>query len=117
MTLCDTRFVELHDALLVFTEQYTTTLQALDDIALQCKDRKTVDNAKSLSRAMTDPTFIVALCCAQKVMEVTIMLSCTLQKVNQDLFEAMESIEYVLTTLQRWREGADDNREEDSWKN
>ena len=104
---------ERHDALLVFTEQYATTLQALDGIYLQCKDRKTVDNARSLSRAMTDSTFIVALCCAQKVMGVTIMLSRTLQTVNQDLFEAMESVEYVLTTLPRWREGADDNSEED----
>ena len=112
VTLCDTRFVERHDARLVFTERYTITLQALDGIALQCKERKTVDNAKSLSRAMTDPTFIVALCCAQKVMGVTIMLPRALQKVNQDLFEAMESVQYVLTTLQRWREEADDNSEE-----
>ena len=84
-----------------FTEQYTSTLQALDDIALQCKDRKTVDSAKSLSRAMSDPTFIVSLCCAQTVMGVTITLSRTLQNANQDLFEAMESVEYVLATLQR----------------
>ena len=44
------------------------------------------------------------------------MLSRTLQTVNQDLFEAIESVEYVLTTVQRWREGADDNREEDPWE-
>ena len=100
VTLCDTRFV---DALLVFTVQNTTTLQALDDITLQCKDRKTVDSPKSLRQAMTDQTFIVALCCAQKVMRVTIMLSRMLQTVNQDLFEVLESVEYVLTTLQRWR--------------
>ena len=107
VTLCDTRFVERNNARLVFTEQYTTALQALDNIALQCKDRKTVDNAK------TDPTFIFALCCAQKVMVVTIVLSRTLQTVNKDLFEAMRSVEHVSTTLQRWREGADDNGEED----
>ena len=82
MTLCDTRFAERQDALLVFTEQYTTTLQALDDIALQCKYRKIVGNATRLSRAMTDPTFIIALRCAQKVTGVTIALSSTLQKVN-----------------------------------
>ena len=52
VTLCDTRFVERYDALLVFTEQNTTTLQVLDDITLQCKDMKTVDSAKSLSGAM-----------------------------------------------------------------
>ena len=28
----------------------------------------------------------------------------------------MESVEYVLTTLQRWHEGADDNGEENPWK-
>ena len=44
------------------------------------------------------------------------MLSRTLQTVNQDLFEAIESVAYVLTTLQRWREGIRDSREEDPWQ-
>ena len=53
---------------------------------------KTVDSPKSLSQAMTDPTVIVALC-------ITL---CSEGDVG-----------YVLTTLQRWREGANNNREED----
>ena len=90
VTLCETRFIERHDALIVFAELYGHTLHALDAIAQQSRDRKAVDKANSLSRAITDPGVIVALCCAEKVMTVTVVLSRSLQKVNQDLFEAME---------------------------
>ena len=36
-------------------------------------------------------------------MAVTIVLSRSLQKVNQDLFDAMKSVDYVVKTLQGWR--------------
>jgi hypothetical protein len=64
VTLCETRFIERHDDLIVFAELYGHTLHALDAIAQQSRDRKAVDKANSLSRAITDPGVIVALCCA-----------------------------------------------------
>lgn len=107
VTMCDTRFVERHDALLVFVDQYTVILKALDVIGQQSHDRKALDKARALGRAITDSGFVVALCCAKKVMAVTIILSRSLQTINQDLFEAMESVKYVENTLQSWR--TDDN--------
>jgi len=61
------QFIERHDALLVFLQQYDSTLDAWQTTAAESRDRKTADKANSLIQAMTDCTFIVALCCAQKV--------------------------------------------------
>ena len=109
VTFCETRFIERHDALLVFRQQYDSTLDAPQTTAAESRDRKTVDKANSLIRAMTDCTFIVALCCAQKVMALTVVLSRSPQKVNQDLFESMQSVQYICDTLKEWRGGAEDD--------
>jgi len=63
---------------------------------------------------MTDSAFIVSLCCAYNVMALTIVLSMSLQKVNQDLFQAMDSADFVQTTLEEWRQGSGDN--DDEWE-
>ena len=84
MTLCETRFVERHDAI-----QLKFTLDALERIQ-KVTDRKAADTAQSLIRALTDSTLIVALSCAKKVMAVTMVLSRSLQKVNQDLYHAIQ---------------------------
>jgi len=116
VTLCETRFIERHYALIVFAQLYSSTLDALDAIAQQSHDRKGTDKAKSLNRAMVDPGFIVALSCAKQVMGVTAVLSRSLQKVNQDLFEAMESVKFVHDKLAKWRTGSDDANESDEWE-
>ena len=107
VTLCETRFVERHDALIVFAEMYEHIIHCLDAIAQQSRDRKAADKAINLSRAMADPVFIVALSCAQRVMGVTVVLSRSLQKVNQDLFEATQSVDFVKNKLKKWRESED----------
>ena len=37
-------------------------------------------------------------------MAVTMVLSRSLQKVNQDLYQSMQSVNYVASTLQKWRD-------------
>jgi hypothetical protein len=113
MTLCETRFIERHDALVVFAEHFSKTLEALDAIAMQCQDRKAVDTARALSSAMCDASFIVSLCCARKVMAVTMVLSRSLQKINQDLFDATHSVDYVTKTLKRWRSNDSDEQHQE----
>ena len=54
VTLCETRFIEHHDALIVFAKLYSSTLDALDEIALQSHDRKAADKARNMSRAVVD---------------------------------------------------------------
>ena len=55
-----------------------------------------------------DCMFIVSLSYAYRVTALTIVLSWSLQKVNQDLFEAMESYDSVLTTMDKLQQGGDD---------
>jgi len=76
-------FIERYDALLVFSQRYSGTIDALQTIAAELNDRKAVDKAHSFVTAMTDCTFIMSLCCVYKVMALTIVLSRSLQKVNQ----------------------------------
>jgi hypothetical protein len=70
VTLCETCLVERHDVIIVFHEQLKYTLDALERKRKKT-DRKAAYSARSLIRALTDPTFIVALSCAKKVMAVS----------------------------------------------
>ena len=78
VTLCDTCFIECNDALLVFHDKYTSTLEALQLTAAQSNERKATDKGNSLVRASA---FTVALCCAQKVMALTDL--CTVEVVTE----------------------------------
>jgi len=42
-----------------------------------------------------------------KVMELTVVLSCSLQTVNQDLFGALESLKFVSTTFMKWHKSSE----------
>ena len=101
-TFCETRFVERHDALLIFQQHYATIVDSLEEMML-FPDRITSDKARAHMNAITDSGFIVALCCAKKVMTLTASLSRALQTVGKDLIDAIESIEFVKKTLQSWR--------------
>ena len=52
--------------------------------------------------------------CYKKVMAVTMVLSRSLQKVNQDLYHAIQSVNYIQSTLEKWR-GGECEEEMDEW--
>ena len=64
-TFCETRFIERHEALVLFQNNYAIIVSSLEEI-LQLPDRKTVDKARSLLHALTNSSLIVSLCCAKK---------------------------------------------------
>ena len=66
-------------------------------------DRKISDKARSLLHCLTDPVFLVSLCCAKKVMILTASLCRALQTVNKDLVDAVEGVSFVKKTLQSCR--------------
>jgi hypothetical protein len=103
--MCDTRFIERHDALIVFGEQCSRIVSALEKISEECSDNITQDQARSLLKAIVDPTFLVALCCAKKLMSLTVALSRSLQSINQDLVQAIHAVSHVQVTLANWRSG------------
>ena len=99
--------------LVFFHKQLKYTLDAFDRIQ-KVTDRKAADTARSLIRALADPTFIVALPCAKKVMAVRMVLSRSLQKVIQDLYHAIQSVNYIQSTLKKWR-GGECEEDMDEW--
>ena len=111
-TFCETRFVERHDALIVFQQHYSSIVDVLEEIS-SFADKKAADGARSLLRSLTDSVFLVGLCCAKKVMSLTHSLSKSLQTVNKDLINAMQSVEFVSNTLQSWREEDEEWKDED----
>ena len=87
---------------MVFVDNYPSVIECLEDI-VSLLDRKTADKARIFLQSLTDSAFIVALCCAKKVMSLTITLSRALQTVNKDLINAMEGVSFVIETLEAWR--------------
>ena len=64
-------------------ELYDSIFDALDVIAQQSGDRKATDRTTSLSHVMTDPGFIVGMCCTEKVIAVTVVLSRSFQSFQR----------------------------------
>ena len=103
ITLCPTRFVERHDALLIFHEEFLQIFEALEKIGLKSISRSEADTSRALLKAISEPTFIIALTCAQKVMALTISLSRLLQAQSQDLYQALQAVSHIDQTLKEWR--------------
>uniref|UniRef100_A0A1I8IU29 PDEase domain-containing protein n=1 Tax=Macrostomum lignano TaxID=282301 RepID=A0A1I8IU29_9PLAT len=100
LTLCDTRWVERNDAVLVFSQLFASIVEFLDfcESASDC-DPRTAAKAQMLKAACTMPNFIVAL---HMMGEAVIRpLSSFLQKVSIDLFTASKHIENVRVTLEK----------------
>lgn len=79
LRLCETRWVERHDAVLSFKMLYEGILKCL----VTCQglsDAETSSKAQMLLRTITDSTFIVALCVLDNLLAYSLSLS--LQKVN-----------------------------------
>lgn len=101
--LCDTRFIERHDALITFSNQLERIFECLEQIAASNSSRETTDRARSFMKKLLDSEFLISLACAKKVMSLTINVSRSLQTINKDLLDAIKAIEYILSTLEDWR--------------
>ena len=76
LTFCETRFIQRHDAILWFTDNFDGVLGALQDIAESAAmDAKTETKALSFVNAVSNASFLVSLAAAKKVMSLTLMLS------------------------------------------
>lgn len=76
LTFCETRFIQRHDTILRFTDNFDGVLGALQDIAESAAmDAKTKTKALSFVNAVSNASFLVSLAAAKKVMSMTLMLS------------------------------------------
>ena len=102
LTFCETRFIQRHDAILRFCDNFESALSALLDITESADtDSKTKTTALSLINAVSSPSFLVSLAAAKKVMSLTVTLSRRLQSPKLDLSDGAEMV--AGKRLQKWR--------------
>ena len=107
LRLCETRWVERHDAVLSFKLLYEGILQCL----VTCQgmhDAETSSKARMYLKAITDSDFIVALSVLDKILAYSLSLSISLQTVNTDLLQALSSVSNLLEILKQKRTDADE---------
>lgn len=104
LTYCDTRFIQRHDAILRFTDNFEAVHSALNHISESADmDAKTKARALSLISAISSSSFIVSLAVAHKVMSLTVTLSKRLQSPKVDLSDGTGMVRDVNKTLQEYR--------------
>ena len=98
--LCQTRWVERHDAFEALSELFESTVQCLEEIvepsSRQSWNMETVADASSHLRALTDFKFIVTLTISKNLLAYIKGLSVKLQGKWQDIVRAYSNIETVL---------------------
>ena len=104
LTFCETRFIQRHDAILRFCDNFESVLSALHDIAESAyMDSKTKTTALSLINAVSNPSFLVSLAAAKKVKLLTVTLSRRLQSPKLDSSDGAEMVAGINKRLQKWR--------------
>ena len=109
--LCQTRWVERHEAFEVFSDLFLPTFCCLEAIVYSAPsdwNRETRSDAQSLLLAMSQFPFMVALVLSQKVLAYTKGLSIKLQGRYIDVVRAHQDIESVRTTIRDVRSRVDD---------
>ena len=102
--MCETRFVQRHDSILKFGENFHKITEGLGKILIDASfDTNTRSRTLSLLKAVCSSSFLVATAAAVKIMAVTQPLSKILQKVQLCYAEAADCVEEARNTLSSWR--------------
>ncbi|XP_050065980.1 52 kDa repressor of the inhibitor of the protein kinase-like [Aphis gossypii] len=107
--LCATRWVDRHDAVILFEELQPAILHALDRITLW-PDSDTSSSASHLLTGLTairQLKFQTALAILVKILSISFPLSRYLQTVNLDLKTALEAAYNIQNNIQEIRENCD----------
>ena len=102
IALCPARWVQRHDAVIIFKELYMVVCSLLQNFADR-GDATVSAEALGLHSAVTKPVFIVTLCVAEALMAKTLHLSKALQSPTIHLAEALDAIDRVVASLQTMR--------------
>lgn len=107
-SLCETRWVDRHDAVLQFQLNLSRILDSLFLIS-KWKESETSSKAQSLITSLTSSAFIVSLHCLSNLLCLTVNLSKLLQSKNIDRVYIKNIISNLLETLQKKRSSANDD--------
>ncbi|KAI6647735.1 52 kDa repressor of the inhibitor of the protein kinase-like [Oopsacas minuta] len=109
---CTTRFIQRHDAIVRFSENFENVIHGLEDILADSEfNSKTRSLALSHLNSLKDSTFLIALASAKKVMSLTMILSRILQQVNLDFCHVFAILDATILELQTML----DDKEEKDW--
>jgi hypothetical protein len=101
-SLCETRWIERHDAVLHFCSELSTIVRALRSIS-RWDDTQTSSKASSFAHALCSCEFIVSIFALCDVLSVTLPISKQLQSVQIDFQEAKTTIQDALSVLRKRR--------------
>lgn len=102
--LCDTRWVERHDAIIRFKDLYETVVKAVEAVGESANDAATKTRASILLKAIKTGEFLLSLYCAAKLLSLSLPLSKSLQDPKADLQICYELIENISSTLRELTE-------------
>ncbi|GFQ84665.1 uncharacterized protein TNCT_411341 [Trichonephila clavata] len=106
LRLCDTRFIERHDSIIVFLELFECIVMALEEIAQRTWTISST--ASTLHSASQKSEFLVSIVVWEKLFSLTLPLSIFLQNKSSDLVSAVKYANEVLSSLRQMRETAND---------
>lgn len=99
--LCETRFIERHDAINVFVELFKPIIISLQDI--QDTTRSVSSSASLFLAAVEKSSFIISLLVCEHLLNFTLPLSHYLQNPTRDLSSAMNYANDIINKLKHLR--------------
>lgn len=106
--LCETRWVERHDSIMIFKSSLVDIIEALSLIS-NWQDQVSSSKAKSLLLTLCTCEFINAIMCLSNVLCVTSKVSKLLQAEWQDVCQTNEIIGDVISNLEEKRNNITEN--------
>ena len=103
VTLCPTRFLERHDAIIVFCDLLPAVVRCLSDME-SWHSTDTRAKASQLLGSLRSPSFLVALFALEAVSAVLLPVSRSLQARGTDVATAAQGLDACIQTLQSWRD-------------
>ena len=108
VSLCQTRFVEKHESVMVAKILLPFVVASLSDMATW-DSFETRNSASKLLGSIQKPNFLIGLIMLEKVSGIIRPVSVILQAKENDLFSALDDIDNMLKLLQKHRNsGADE---------
>jgi len=101
-SLCETRWIERHDSIIIFQSSLTYILEALTSVS-SWHEQDSSSKAKTLLTALCACEFIISLFTLASLLSVTVAVSNILQNVNSDISNSTEIIHNVIDNLENKR--------------
>lgn len=108
VSLCETRWVERHDAVMLFYSSLPEIVDAFTEIS-EWNESESAKKALLYINSITSTEFIFSCTCLIHILKRTLPLSKLLQKPNLDLNKASNAVKDTITCLQEERNNCDES--------